>query len=96
MNRRSKAKSEPCPLTTNQQLRLDADRQTAAIQDNFPKGIARPALRALLYAGIHRLDELTRITRQDLLALHGMGPKAVTILEAELHARGLDFRKNSS
>lgn len=81
-----------CPLTTNETLRIESDQQTATIQPNFPKGVAKPALRALLAAGFTRLEELTRISESELLELHGMGPKAVTALIAGLKARGLDLK----
>ena len=54
----------------------------------FPKGIPQPALRALASLGITRLDQVTRFTEAQLLALHGMGPKALGIIKAELRARG--------
>jgi len=54
----------------------------------FPKGIPQPALRALASIGITRLDHVTRFTEAQLLALHGMGPKALGIIKAELRARG--------
>ena len=54
----------------------------------FPKGIPQPALRALASLGITRLGQVTRFTEAQLLALHGMGPKALGIIKAELRARG--------
>ena len=49
---------------------------------------SRPAVRALKAAGYVRLDDLTRVTEMDLLALHGMGPKGIRMLNAELAKRG--------
>ncbi len=54
----------------------------------FPKGIPQPALRALASLEITRLDQVPRFTEAQLLALHGMGPKALGIIQAELRARG--------
>ncbi len=51
--------------------------------------IGAPATRALERAGVTRLDQLTRWTRAQLLATHGVGPKAVAILEEALGAHGL-------
>lgn len=48
----------------------------------------RPAVRALEAAGYSRLDDLTHVTEQELLALHGMGPKGIRMLNAELAKRG--------
>ncbi|MFZ2528720.1 MAG: DNA-binding protein [Rhodococcus sp. (in: high G+C Gram-positive bacteria)] len=56
----------------------------------LPKTSA-PAQRALDDIGVANLDDLTRYTERDLLALHGMGPKAVRILRDELTRHGLSF-----
>jgi DNA-directed RNA polymerase alpha subunit len=49
---------------------------------------SRPAVRALEAAGYTRLEDLTQVTEKELLALHGMGPKAIRMLNAELAKRG--------
>lgn len=59
-------------------------------KSDFPKTSA-PALRALNNAGYYRLEELTQVTARELLALHGMGPKALRILREALHAKGWTF-----
>ncbi|GIF68390.1 hypothetical protein Ais01nite_64250 [Asanoa ishikariensis] len=53
--------------------------------------IGRPATSALLLAGITTLAQVATHRRADLLAMHGVGPKAVTILAAALAERGLAF-----
>ena len=53
--------------------------------------IGRPANSALLAAGITTLAQVATYRRSDLLALHGVGPKAVGILAAALAERGLAF-----
>ncbi|MEN3609087.1 DNA-binding protein [Plantactinospora sp. ZYX-F-223] len=53
--------------------------------------IGRPANSALLEAGITTLAEVAAHRRRDLLALHGVGPRAVSILAAALAERGLAF-----
>jgi DNA-directed RNA polymerase alpha subunit len=60
-------------------------------KNDFPPGLAQPALRALSAAGYTRLDQFTRVTEADLLKLHGMGPKALGLIRSALHARGLSF-----
>jgi hypothetical protein len=82
---------QKCELTTSPSKRLAAQRMTAAIQDEFPKGVSQPALRALAAAEFNKLSDLTRITEAELPKLHGMGPKAITILRAALQERGLSF-----
>jgi hypothetical protein len=57
----------------------------------FPRTIGGPATRALAQRGWTSYEQLRRVTRRELLALHGVGPKAVRILEAELAQRGLGF-----
>lgn len=57
--------------------------------DDLPASIGRPALGALRAAGIDRLSEVARHREDQLLALHGVGPKAVRLLRAELAERGL-------
>jgi DNA-directed RNA polymerase alpha subunit len=49
---------------------------------------SRPAVSALEAAGYSRLDDLTRVTEKELLTLHGMGPKGIRMLNAELAKHG--------
>jgi len=60
--------------------------------DGFPRGIGRPATRALLAAGYTDLAQLDGIAEDDLLRLHGVGPTAVAVLREALTARGLTLR----
>jgi len=53
--------------------------------------IGRPATRALELIGVTTLEAAAERSEVELLALHGVGPKAVRILKAELEARGLEF-----
>ncbi|MFY1675143.1 DNA-binding protein [Plantactinospora sp. WMMB334] len=53
--------------------------------------IGRPANSALLGAGITTLAQVATHRRRDLLALHGVGPKAMRILDAALAEQGLAF-----
>jgi hypothetical protein len=65
---------------------------TMAEDGDLPRGLAKPAVRALTGAGITRLEQLTALSESELSALHGIGPKAVTLLRDTLHAQGLSFR----
>lgn len=58
---------------------------------DWPPGLSAPARRALRSAGIERLEHLAERSERDVLALHGMGPKALGILRDALAARGLTF-----
>jgi uncharacterized protein YdhG (YjbR/CyaY superfamily) len=57
--------------------------------------IGRPAARALATAGVTRLEQLQQHRAEDLLALHGVGPRAVSRLRAALAERGLAFLGDS-
>ena len=61
-------------------------------RDAFPKGLSGPARRALDRAGVRRVVDLSAWSRQELGALHGMGPKALTSLDAALAAMHRRFR----
>ncbi|MCQ4121848.1 hypothetical protein [Rhodococcus tibetensis] len=53
--------------------------------------IGRPANSALIVAGITSLAQVATRSRRELLAMHGVGPKAVRILEVALAEQGLAF-----
>ena len=55
--------------------------------------IGQPANRALEAAGIETVLQLCEYTEKELLALHGMGPKALGILKVLLVNEGLSFRQ---
>lgn len=58
----------------------------------LPTSIGAPAAHALADAGINSVDDLVQWTERDLLALHGVGPKAVRLLRDVMTDRGLEFR----
>ena len=58
---------------------------------NLPP-IGSPATAALALAGISTLEEVSAHTEKELLALHGVGPKAIRILTEALAAHGLSLR----
>lgn len=62
------------------------------MKSDFPK-TSNPAQRALEHAGIFTLKQLSGYTKQEILALHGMGPKAMGILEEAMKERGFSFKK---
>jgi predicted flap endonuclease-1-like 5' DNA nuclease len=49
------------------------------------------ATRELANHGYTRYDQLTRVSAVELLRIHGIGPKAIRILDEELAGRGLAF-----
>jgi len=66
-------------------------RPDAAAETDLPRDIGRPALRALIAAGYTRLVHLAGANEADLLALHGVGPRAIGRLRQALAAEGLAF-----
>lgn len=55
--------------------------------------IGRPARSALAGIDVHDLAGVAQYSRQELLALHGFGPKAIRLLEPALAEKGLSFRE---
>ncbi|MFG1880835.1 DNA-binding protein [Micromonospora sp. NPDC049102] len=58
--------------------------------DTLPK-IGAPATRALHNAGYTTLRGLAGVPRKKLAALHGMGPKALDIIQAALEEHDLSL-----
>jgi hypothetical protein len=73
------------------------NRQTDVTHPNrsaFPAGMSGPSLRALSVAGVRSMSDVARWTRADLAKLHGMGPKALDVLERALEESGRSFRRS--
>ncbi|MCE7000745.1 hypothetical protein LZG04_38910 [Saccharothrix sp. S26] len=71
--------------------RLAAQATAATVTDragDLPKGIGRPATHALAAAGVTTMAQVAELTDAELLALHGVGPKAVRVLREALAERG--------
>jgi predicted Fe-Mo cluster-binding NifX family protein len=67
-------------------------KKDAAATSDLPP-LAAPARRALASAGITSLASLSRRREADVMALHGMGPNAMTSLKSALKEKGLVFAK---
>ncbi|WP_211090321.1 helix-hairpin-helix domain-containing protein [Nesterenkonia sedimenti] len=59
---------------------------------DLPNEMGKTAVRELHYTGISSLAEVAKHTRKELLAIHGVGPKAIRILEPALEEKGLSFQ----
>lgn len=59
---------------------------------DLPNEIGKTAARELSLHGITNLDLVAQHSTKELLAIHGVGPKAVRILGETLASRGLGFR----
>lgn len=64
---------------------------TAEPNAKFPKGIGAPATRALEAAGYTQLAQLANAPASELRKLHGMGPKALKLLQGALEERGMSL-----
>jgi hypothetical protein len=53
-------------------------------RSDLPKNIGKPATNALLSANIPTLKQVAGLSDEELLALHGVGPKAVKILRENI------------
>ena len=60
-------------------------------ESNLPRGLSRPAQRALTNAGYRRLEQLAGVSQAEVEKLHGVGPKAISQLRHALVANGLSF-----
>lgn len=72
---------------------LDGPRERAPRREGtpLPRTIGAPATRALRGQDLHTLESVTAWSRADLAALHGVGPMALSRLEAALAELGLHF-----
>lgn len=59
---------------------------------DLPNAIGKTAARELSLNGITTLRQVASHSKKELLAIHGVGPKAVTILGDALAAKGLDYK----
>ncbi|CAN5387734.1 MAG: DNA-binding protein [Nocardioidaceae bacterium] len=53
--------------------------------------IGTPAHRALEGAGLLTLEDVAHTNREDLMSLHGMGPRALGILDGALREAGIPW-----
>ncbi|WP_438347991.1 DNA-binding protein [Paenibacillus sp. FA6] len=60
-------------------------------ESDFPKGLAKPALRALANHGLWRLEQVAKLSEMELKKLHGIGPNAMKQLRLALEDKGLTF-----
>ena len=54
----------------------------------LPRNIGAPATRVLTAAGYTDLSQLANVAAADLAKLHGVGPKALRLLQEALQAQG--------
>lgn len=57
----------------------------------IPSKIGQPAIRALATAGLKNLEMIAQVSEPELLALHGVGPKAIRILRSAMVEVGIEW-----
>jgi hypothetical protein len=63
----------------------------ASPETGLPRSIGAPATRALTAAGYTELSQLASVPAVDLATLHGVGPKALRLLQEALQERGMSL-----
>ena len=63
----------------------------ATPEPGLPLSIGAPATRALTAAGYTELSQLAGVPAAELAKLHGVGPKALRLLQEALHDRGMSL-----
>jgi hypothetical protein len=66
--------------------------RVALPEDGLPGNIGAPATRALVAAGYTALGQLANVPASELGKLHGVGPKALRLLQAALEQQGMSLR----
>lgn len=61
---------------------------------DLPDEIGKTAARELSLNGITSLQKVAEHSKKELLAIHGVGPKAIAILGEVLAMKGLDFKES--
>jgi hypothetical protein len=61
------------------------------IDVQLPSGIGAPATRALTAAGFSHLAQLDGVPADGLAQLHGVGPKALKVLQDALEQHGMSL-----
>jgi hypothetical protein len=60
-------------------------------ETGLPGNIGAPATRALIAAGYTGLSQLANVPAAELKKLHGVGPRALRILQEALEERGMSL-----
>jgi hypothetical protein len=60
----------------------------ATPDSGLPRSIGAPATRALTAAGYSELSQLANVPAAELSKLHGVGPKALRLLQEALQVQG--------
>jgi DNA-directed RNA polymerase alpha subunit len=67
------------------------DKEETMQIDILLQKLARPAQRAIQNAGITTLEQLSKLSEEEVFALHGIGKNAMAIIKLTLKENGLSF-----
>jgi uncharacterized protein YdhG (YjbR/CyaY superfamily) len=84
---------QPLPLSLVTKIVKFRVEQNKEKSEGFLALLGAPAKRAFEHNGITTLKKLSRFTEKELLALHGVGPSTIPVLEKALAAEKLSFKK---
>ncbi|WP_409342509.1 DNA-binding protein [Paenibacillus sp. MBLB4367] len=60
-------------------------------ESDLPAGLSQPAKRAFVSAGYVRLEQFAKLNKDEILKLHGVGPKVLEPLRRALADKNLTF-----
>jgi len=63
---------------------MGMSKKTEQADELFSKVVGQPAIRAFNEAGCSRFEQLSGVSRSELAALHGVGPKSLRIIQQAL------------
>lgn len=87
--RKAEKAAAKCPVTRGE---VDLDAYAEVDGEWREIGLAAPARRALVDAGLFKVSDLRKESLADIKELHGMGPNAIRILVSEMKKRDISFR----
>lgn len=61
---------------------------------DLPNSMGKTAPRELQSAGVNSLQKASERTEKELLAIHGVGPKAIRIMKEAMKEKGLTVRED--
>jgi hypothetical protein len=73
------------------ELPPDTIPRMASRDSDLPQNIGAPATRALIAAGYTELSQLANVPAAELKKLHGVGPRALRLLQEALEQQGMSL-----
>ncbi len=84
---------QPMPLDLIKSIVMFKVKQQDEPVDDFLAGLSAPARRALQNNGIKTIKDLSKLTEEEVLKLHGIGKTAIPLLQKALKEKGLSFAR---